>query len=118
MCDNGEQGRCEMKAKDYYEIYKNNPTSKELIGVAWAMFLESKTLIEDRKCKTNSAIFAVMDEIIAKWKAFGVLTKDEGINPNGMESLYASKMSEIWLQYKVYRDNLHTKRIHEHTRSV
>jgi len=68
-----------MKAKDYAQRYKTNPTDETLIDIVQEMIMETKTLAEQRKITTESAMIAIIRQQDEKWKAFCRLCS--GVNP-------------------------------------
>jgi len=92
-----------MKASEYAAQYKSDPTPEKLGRVCIDMFLETKTLIEKRKAKTNAAAFATLNEAEQKWRAFVSLVGEEDIRPDGFIRFVKIKMPEIyqgWIDYR------------------
>jgi hypothetical protein len=91
-----------MKAKEYADRYKANPTDLELVRIARDMILEIKTLMEQRHAKYDSALFPIIDEINDKWRAF-VRISDQGFLEDGFKNYLGHELPEVcqaWLDYK------------------
>lgn len=75
-----------MKAKEYAERYiKEGKTLESLEKILMDFYQESVSLVKSRGVKTNSALFAVWDEIDQKWQAFCNKLKDDPINRDGFK---------------------------------
>jgi len=93
-----------MKASEYAERYKANPTDKALVEVAMDMLIESKKFIEQRNAKTDAAVYAILDELNSKYRAFVRLVGDETILLDGFERFVALKMEFVVDGWKASRD--------------
>ncbi len=94
------------KAKDYAERYKASGNSPDTLkGIAFDMLLETKILAEQRRVRTNSALFAILDEICAKWRAFARLSGDEQIRPDGLDMLIMKEFGVVYLYWKQSEKN-------------
>jgi hypothetical protein len=72
-----------MKAKDMAATFQANPdieTARKLIA---ACILETKTLAEARKIRSDSALRAIIQEVDDKWRAFARLCPE--IQPDGFK---------------------------------
>ena len=76
-----------MKAKEYAENYKLNPTPENLSEIAFDMIIETKDIFEKRHARTDEAMFAVIKETIMKWEAFVKLVNDKSIRKEGLKDL-------------------------------
>jgi hypothetical protein len=99
-----------MKAKEYAAQYKANPTNEELARIAVAMFVESKTLIEQRHISTYSGLFAILDEIDNKWRCFVRLTDDLSLKSDGFKDLLKFEMSFAYYPWMDYRNRIKDQR--------
>ena len=88
-----------MKAKEYYERYKKNPTKEEVESILIDMLIEIKEIAEKRRVQRKSALFAVVKEIEDKWKAFVRLTKDNRIRTDGFRNVLKKLMPEIYTDF-------------------
>ena len=67
-----------MKAKEYANKYKENPSDEVLGKIAIDMLVEIKTISELRHAKSGEALISILNEMINKWRAFALLVKDIG----------------------------------------
>lgn len=74
-----------MKAKDYAEKYKANPTLQCTGEIAVAMLVEVGEIAKVRHATTNEALIAILNEMINKWRAFAKLTGDKTIREDGLK---------------------------------
>ena len=91
-----------MKAKEYAERYKANPTDKELMRVAFDLLMETKELAEQRHVSTNAGLFGVIDEIANKWRAFVRLVNDPNLRTDGFELLIKQRFPWVYDPWKAY----------------
>ncbi len=84
-----------MKAKQYVEQYKYNPTVETLQKIAFDMIIETKDIMGKRHAKTDEAMISVIKETILKWKAFVNLVGDKGIREDGLKDLILKKFEFI-----------------------
>ena len=99
-----------MKAKEYAAQYKANPIDDELARIAVAIFVETKTLMEQRQVKTNPGLFSILDEMDIKWRRFADLTGDPSIKPDGFKDLLKSKMEFAYYPWMDYRNRIKNQR--------
>ena len=76
-----------MKAKEYAEKYKSDPTLEKLAEIAMEFIFEIKKIAEVRHVKIDIGMIAILKEIIDKWHAFVRLTGDPRIKKEGLKNL-------------------------------
>ena len=93
-----------MKAKDYYDRYKESIHREALDGyTATAMFIdfckEVKDIIAQRHANTDRAAIAVIKEVNQKWnKLANLFAADDGgvhLKRNAILDYYVEKIPEI-----------------------
>ena len=92
-----------MKAKDYAERYKSDPTDAELVSVALDMLAEIKTMVTARHAKYDSALYPIINEINDKWHVFVRLSGISEIYHDGFENILRLKIPEVhqaWILWK------------------
>jgi hypothetical protein len=90
-----------MKAKDYAEKYKIDPSVKTLLEIWLSMYKEIGSITRERNASSNDAINTIYDEQCRKWKAFARLTDD--VKEDGFEGAmkeYAPEFYEAVQEYK------------------
>lgn len=100
-----------MKAKEYAEMYIKEPSGDKLGEICQMFYTESVTLLNERKAFKNSAVFAVLDEMSTKWKAFAKrvndkVAKEATIKENGFETIIKIHKPDIHLLWKSYKKTL------------
>lgn len=92
-----------MKAKDYLTVYRSNPNIDTLSSIIVGIFDEVHDLIRVRGAKNDFALFAILDELNAKYRAFAMMTNDSTVPAEAFEFVTAKQMPEIysaWMNYK------------------
>ena len=94
-----------MKAKEYAERYKTcQDHNKELGKIAFEFLMETKTLMEQRHARSNAAMFAILSEIDAKWRAFTRLAEDPDIRADGFRLLVQRRFPDVYPYWIAYRE--------------
>lgn len=92
-----------MKAKEYAEFYKENPTPERLKGIIKDFMAQLVPLAEQRHAQTTAAFCAILNELDDKWRAFVRLVGDENIRPDGFERLIEKTgptQYQVWVDYR------------------
>jgi hypothetical protein len=72
-----------MKAADMAARYKAEPTTQTLGTLAEEAVMATKTMAEQRKISTDSALASILREQDEKWRAFARRCPD--VNPEGFK---------------------------------
>jgi hypothetical protein len=73
-----------MKAKEMAAEYKANPTMETAKKLVTECILETKTIAEARKIRSDSALRAIIQEVDDKWRAFARLCPE--IQPSAFKT--------------------------------
>ena len=87
ICHQSPHHSNKMKAKEYAEKYKANPTPQCLGRIAVEMLVEVKGIAESRHAKSDDALISILNEVINKWRAFAKIVGDESISTDGLKQL-------------------------------
>ena len=87
-----------MKAKEYAEKYKVDPTDQTIGKIAIEMLLEVKIIAESRHAQTSESLISILKEQINKWRAFAKIVEHIGENKvreDGLKRLIIKDFSFI-----------------------
>ncbi|MDI6808284.1 MAG: hypothetical protein QME66_04785 [Candidatus Eisenbacteria bacterium] len=84
-----------MKAKEYAEEYKKDPSPDRLKKILGEFLVEVKTIAQQRQVKRTGAFVSVLNEVSDKYRAFAVSAGD-GIRPDGFERALVVSISPKW----------------------
>jgi len=85
-----------VKAKEYAEKYKANPTPQTLVEIAKEMVFEIEEIYKIRHGKSDEALIAVFDEQERKWQAFVQLVDDPNVRRDGFKRFCQKHFPEVF----------------------
>lgn len=108
-----------MKAKEYAKQFAkqflDESPSEAIVEMGTQFYTEIFTLIESRKAKSDSAVFAVLNELNQKWKAVARIVNKVKILmlPEGFEYIIEEFMPEVWSKWEK-SNNKNIKKFTDH----
>jgi len=87
-----------MKAKDYAQRFKDDPTDETLMEIAHDSFREVKEIGEMRHVQYDIGFLSILDEQDRKWRAFARMCPE--INPLGFRTLVFKQFPFLVARWK------------------
>ena len=92
-----------MKAREYAEDYKANPSLQKLGEIVSKIFLEIEGIAKIRHVKNDEAILSILTEQDQKWRTFVQLVGDSNINPAGFENFIKKRLPEAFDKWQAWK---------------
>lgn len=85
-----------MKAREYVEKYKANPTPQTLGEIVKEMVFEIEEIAKMRHARSNEAFISIFEEQDRKWRAFVRMVNDPNIRPDGFMKFCQMYFPEVF----------------------
>lgn len=91
------------KASEYFDQFAREGRTNKALSKIWSeMTLEVATLIRERNARSDSASFAILNEIDEKWRSFARRAQ-AGINPDGFALMQKKLYPDVFVAWMNFR---------------